>query len=60
MAATEAPKWYEAYPVARTQPAPSIQRSRLLELLKQGQVPGKDFILVDLRRTDFEVGPNSK
>jgi len=47
--------WYAAYPVARNQNPHSILREELLELFKQGKETGKDFALVDLRRTDFEV-----
>jgi arsenical-resistance protein 2 len=48
------PPWYVAYPIARTRPA-SITRQELLQLFEDGKELGKDFILVDLRRTDFDV-----
>jgi arsenical-resistance protein 2 len=47
--------WYAAYPAARNQSPPSISRTELLQLFKDGKEAGKDFALVDLRRTDFEV-----
>lgn len=49
----EAP-WHAAYPPPRNTPA-SLSREELLEWLQNGKTPGQDFILVDLRRTDFEV-----
>ena len=50
----EAP-WYAAYPTPRAREADSISRQQLLQLFKDGKEPGKDFALIDLRRTDFEV-----
>lgn len=45
--------WHAAYPEPRSKPA-SISRGEVLDLLKSGA--GKaDLVLVDLRRTDFEV-----
>jgi arsenical-resistance protein 2 len=46
--------WHAAYPAPKTEAA-TISREEVLALLKntEGQ---RDFILVDLRRTDFEVG----
>jgi len=49
------PPWYAAYPAARNKDPATISRLDLLALIKQGKKPGKDFILVDLRRTDHEV-----
>lgn len=45
--------WYAAYPEAQSKPA-SINRSEVLELLQTGKDDEK-FLLVDLRRTDYEV-----
>lgn len=50
--ATELP-WYAAYPEAQSKPAP-ISRSEVLELLQNGKHEER-FVLVDLRRTDYEV-----
>jgi arsenical-resistance protein 2 len=47
--------WYASYPAARCQSPRSISRAELLQLFKDGKEAGKDFALVDLRRTDFEV-----
>jgi hypothetical protein len=46
--------WYAAYPVPQTS-ASSITRESLLSWIKDGKRAGKDFVLVDLRRTDYEV-----
>lgn len=47
--------WYAAFPAAKIT-APSLDRAELLSWFENGQQPGKDFVLVDLRRTDHEVG----
>jgi arsenical-resistance protein 2 len=47
--------WFAAYPTARNQSPASISRTELLKLFKDGKEAGKDFALVDLRRTDFDV-----
>jgi arsenical-resistance protein 2 len=53
-AKTEAPKpWYAAYPEAKSEAA-TISRDDVLAFLKTASAK-KDFVLVDLRRTDFEV-----
>ncbi|KAF1996910.1 Rhodanese-like protein [Amniculicola lignicola CBS 123094] len=49
-------KWYAAYPVARTQPPAAIDRTQLLQLIKESQDDTKDFLLIDLRRVDHEGG----
>ena len=46
--------WYTAYPPPQTS-ASSITHETLLLWIKAGKRAGKDFVLVDLRRTDFEV-----
>lgn len=46
--------WYAAYPEARSEPK-SITRQQVLQLLKSDTAPGKSFVLVDLRRTDYEA-----
>jgi hypothetical protein len=50
----QAKPWYAAYPVQRNA-ASTVTREALLSWMEKGKVSGKDFILVDLRRTDFEV-----
>ncbi|KAJ5779691.1 hypothetical protein N7457_007411, partial [Penicillium paradoxum] len=42
--------------IPATTAAGSISRLELLRWFQQGKKTGKDFILVDLRRTDFEGG----
>lgn len=51
--ASEAP-WHAAYPAPNSE-AIGISQSDLLSMLEDGQEPGKDFILVDLRRNDHAV-----
>ncbi|KAJ8103383.1 Rhodanese-like domain-containing protein [Lipomyces tetrasporus] len=51
---TEKP-WYAAYPEAVTVPDP-ISRQELLQWFREGKTAGRDFVLVDLRRTDHEGG----
>ncbi|KAJ9150106.1 hypothetical protein NKR19_g5414 [Coniochaeta hoffmannii] len=54
--ATAPPSWHAAYPAPKTE-APSITREAVLEMLRDsGNVPGKDLVLVDLRRVDHEGG----
>ncbi|KAI9801622.1 MAG: hypothetical protein M1825_003301 [Sarcosagium campestre] len=47
--------WHAAYPVPKTLAA-VITRESLLSWMLEGKVAGKDFVLVDLRRMDFEGG----
>lgn len=47
--------WHAAYPEPRTKNLPKITREELLDRMKRGEKSGKDFVLVDVRRTDFEV-----
>ncbi|KAK3307857.1 Rhodanese-like domain-containing protein [Chaetomium strumarium] len=53
-AASEAP-WYAAYPAPKSEVA-TISREEVLEMLKTTPLEKRDFILVDLRRNDFEGG----
>lgn len=46
--------WHAAYPAPRTV-ASSISRLDLFGWMKEGKKAGKDYILIDLRRTDFEA-----
>jgi arsenical-resistance protein 2 len=46
--------WHAAYPAPRIVAA-SISCLDLLGWFKEGKKIGKDYILIDLRRTDFEV-----
>ncbi|KAF2802898.1 uncharacterized protein BDZ99DRAFT_503598 [Mytilinidion resinicola] len=47
--------WHAAYPAPKTTAA-VITRETLLSWMLEGKLAGKDFVLVDLRRTDFEGG----
>jgi hypothetical protein len=46
--------WHAAYPAPNVV-APSLSRQELLGWFCKGKSVGRDFVLVDLRRTDFEV-----
>ena len=46
--------WYAAYPAPKSEAA-TISREEVLELLKTTPIEKRDFVLVDLRRNDFEV-----
>ncbi|KAI9792099.1 MAG: hypothetical protein M1816_003081 [Peltula sp. TS41687] len=48
-----APAWHAAYPAPSNPDPPGLSRSQLLQGIRQGR---KDFVLVDLRRTDHEGG----
>lgn len=50
------PPWHAAFPSPRTIEVDAIQRDELLARFKAGERPGKDFVLVDLRRNDHAVG----
>jgi len=50
----EAP-WHSAYPEPRNSNPKAISRDELRKWLDEGLVPGKDFVLADLRRADHEV-----
>lgn len=47
--------WYAAFPTAKTT-APSVSRSEVLGWLQDDTRGTVDFVLVDLRRTDYEGG----
>ncbi|KAJ6155085.1 hypothetical protein N7470_005651 [Penicillium chermesinum] len=51
---SEAPPWHAAYPTPQIK-APSVSREEVLQWLRDGKA-GEDFVLVDLRRNDFEGG----
>jgi arsenical-resistance protein 2 len=53
--ATPAPApWYAAYPAPKSEVV-TISREEVLKMLKSTPVEKRDFVLVDLRRNDFEV-----
>ncbi|KAJ5135727.1 uncharacterized protein N7515_005005 [Penicillium bovifimosum] len=47
--------WHAAFPAPKSV-APSISREELLQWIRDGKQAGKDYVLVDLRRTDYEGG----
>ncbi|EPS27613.1 hypothetical protein PDE_02557 [Penicillium oxalicum 114-2] len=47
--------WHAAYPAPKST-VPSLPRNQLLHWFQNGKQPGRDFVLVDVRRTDFEGG----
>ncbi|KAL3463929.1 Rhodanese-like domain-containing protein [Aspergillus heterothallicus] len=54
---TEEIPWHAAFPAPRTTNPPALPRETVLQWLTEGtKTPGADFLLVDLRRTDFEGG----
>lgn len=46
--------WHADYPSPKTAAA-SLSRRDLLQWFQEGRQAGKDFVLMGLRRTDFEV-----
>lgn len=46
--------WYAAYPAPRAT-ASVITRETILSWISNGKVVGRDLVLVDLRRMDYEV-----
>lgn len=55
MATSTAPAWHSAYPQPRNETPNAMTRRAVLGWLQDGQKPGVDFLLIDLRRTDHEV-----
>jgi arsenical-resistance protein 2 len=52
--------WFEAYPPPKNLQSKTVTREELRQWILDGQKPGKDFLLVDVRRDDHEViGGNS-
>lgn len=48
------PPWHAAYPAPNATPG-ALPRQELLRWFREGKQAGRDFVLVDVRRTDFEV-----
>lgn len=59
MSMAEKVAWHDAYPKPRNQSPAILQRQDLLARFQKGDKPGVHFLLVDLRRTDHEVGGNT-
>ncbi|KAJ5337116.1 uncharacterized protein N7506_005138 [Penicillium brevicompactum] len=51
---TETP-WHAAFPAPKSTP-PSLSREELLGWIREGKQAGKDYVLVDVRRNDYEGG----
>ncbi|KAI0965813.1 Rhodanese-like domain-containing protein [Xylaria arbuscula] len=47
--------WHAAFPAPKTTEPASLTREQVLERLRTGGV-GRDFVLVDVRRNDYEGG----
>ncbi|KAJ5257228.1 hypothetical protein N7478_013332 [Penicillium angulare] len=50
--------WHAAYPDPKST-VPSVSRAEVLNWLRDGRQSGKDFVLVDVRRTDHELAAAS-
>jgi arsenical-resistance protein 2 len=49
------PPWHAAYPAPKTTPT-TIRREDVLDMVKKSaETFSTDYILIDLRRTDFEA-----
>lgn len=59
MASTDAATpWHAAYPPPLNKTPPATTRQAALEMMKDCKnIAGKDYVLIDLRRTDHEVAP---
>ena len=59
MASTDvATPWHAAYPPPLNKTPAAMTRQAVLEMMKDGKnIAGKNYILIDLRRTDHEVAP---
>lgn len=51
---TEEQPWHAAFPSPKSVATP-VSREQMREWLTGDKVPGKDFVLVDLRRNDYKV-----
>lgn len=49
------PAWHEKYPNPQTEVPKSISKEDFLSRLKAGEKAGVNFLIVDLRRNDYEV-----
>ncbi|TKX22862.1 rhodanese-like domain-containing protein 3 [Elsinoe australis] len=50
------PAWHEAFPKPNNTSPEIITHEELLRKFEEGQRPGKDYLLVDVRRNDHEGG----
>ncbi|KAH7031374.1 Rhodanese-like domain-containing protein [Microdochium trichocladiopsis] len=54
-ASNDTKPWHAAFPAPRTTEPGAVSREEMLELLRTATA-GKDYVLVDLRRNDYEGG----
>lgn len=47
--------WHAAYPEPKTKSPATVTRQEVLGMLRAAEKPQKNFVLVDLRRMDYEV-----
>ncbi len=52
--ATDTP-WHAGYPKPKNQSPATVTRQEILGMLLAAEKPQKDLVLIDLRRTDYEV-----
>ncbi len=52
--ATDTP-WHAGYPKPKNQSPATVTRQEILGMLRAAEKPQKDLVLIDLRRTDYEV-----
>jgi hypothetical protein len=54
-----APPWHAEFPSPRDVPLGVVKREEMLQMLKDAEAAGsgapRGFVLIDLRRTDYEV-----
>ncbi|KAJ6258601.1 hypothetical protein Dda_6648 [Drechslerella dactyloides] len=56
-ASTTAAPWYSAYPAPKSSEPNKVTREEVLELLRSTEnLDAKDFVLIDVRRNDYEGG----
>lgn len=54
MSSVTAAPWHAAYPAPKSI-VDTLSRGDLLQMFADGKKPGRDILLIDLRRTDHEV-----
>lgn len=52
--ATDTP-WHAGYPKPKNQSSATVTRQEILGMLCAAEKPQKNLVLIDLRRTDYEV-----
>ena len=54
-AASATPPWHAAYPKPSNPAPPAVTAEEIRRRFDDGNLPGKTYVLVDLRRNDHEV-----